>query len=40
MHANHDVAKALRKEQLGEYVRRHHLSVRYYQDYGWPAVEL
>ena len=40
MHANHDVAEALRKEQLGEYVRRHHLSVRYYQDYGWPAVEL
>ena len=40
MHANHDVAEAVRKEQLGEYVRRHNLSVRYFQDYGWDAVEL
>ena len=39
MHANHDVAEALRKEQLGEYVRRHNIPVRYYQDYGWDAVE-
>jgi len=40
MHANHDVAEAVRKEQLGEYVRRHNIPVRYYQDYGWDAVEL
>ena len=40
MHSNHDVAETVRKEQLGEYVRRHGLSVRYYQDYGWEAVEL
>ena len=27
-------------EQLGDYVRRQGLNIRYYQDYGWPAVEL
>jgi len=40
MHSNQDVREAVRREQLGEYVRRHNLPVRYYQDYGWPAVEL
>ena len=40
MHSNQDIREAARKEQLGEYVRLHQLPVRYYQDYGWPAVEL
>ena len=40
MHSNEAVREAVRREQLGEYVRRHGLNVRYYQDYGWPAVEL
>lgn len=40
MNANRDVREAARKEQLGEYVKRHHLNVRYYQDFGWDAVEL
>ena len=40
MHSNQNVREAARKEQLGEYVRLHQLPVRYYQDYGWPAVEL
>lgn len=39
-HSNHDSAEALRKEQLGEYIRRHNLAAHYYQDYGWDAVEL
>lgn len=39
-HSNHDLAEILRKAQLGEYVRRHNIPVRYYQDYGWDAVEL
>ena len=34
------VREAARKEQLGEYVKRHHLNVRYYQDFGWDAVAL
>ena len=40
MHSNEQVREAVRKEQLSEYVKRHRLPVRYYQDYGWPAVEL
>ena len=39
MHSNADVREAVRKEQLDEYIRRHNIPVRYYQDYGWPAVE-
>jgi len=40
IHANAAVREAVRQEQLREYIRRHDLSVHYYQDYGWPAVEL
>ena len=40
IHSNEAVREAVRREQLQEYVKRHNLSVRYYQDYGWPAVEL
>lgn len=40
MHSNHDVNEAARKEQLKEYVRQNGLAIRYYQDYGWDAVEL
>lgn len=40
MHGNQDVREAVRREQLGLYVRQHQLPVRYYQDYGWEAVEL
>lgn len=40
MHSNEQVREAVRKEQLGEYVKRNGLPYRYYQDYGWPTVEL
>ena len=40
MHSNDEVREAVRREQLGEYVKKNGLSLRYYQDYGWPAVEL
>ena len=40
MHSNEQVREAVRQEQLGEYVQQHGLPYRYYQDYGWPAVEL
>lgn len=40
MHSNKDVREAVRKEQLSEYVKRHGLSINYYQDYGWPAVKI
>ena len=40
MHSNADVREAVRREQLGEYIHRHNIPARYYQDFGWPAVEL
>lgn len=40
MHSNEQVREAVRKEQLREYVKQNNLKVSYYQDYGWPAVEL
>lgn len=40
MHSNQDVREAVRKEQLQDYIRRHQLPIRFYQDYGWDAVEL
>ena len=40
MHSNKAVREAVRREQLGEYIRRHNIPARYYQDFGWPAVEL
>lgn len=40
MHSNHDLQEAVRREQLRYYLRRHNLHYLYYQDYGWPAVEI
>lgn len=40
MHSNEQVREAVRQEQLGEYVKRNDLPYRYYQDYGWPAIEI
>lgn len=40
MHSNHDLQEAVRREQLRYYLKRHNLPYRYYQDYGWPAVEI
>ncbi len=40
MHSNHNLSEAARREQLQEYLLRHDLAARYYQDYGWDAVEI
>ena len=32
--------EAIRKESVIEYVRHNNLPVKYYQDYGWPAVSI
>ena len=40
IHSNERVREAVRQEQLREYQKRNNLNYRYYQDYGWPAVEL
>ena len=37
---NHDVRNSVRKEELKEYIKRNGLKIRYYKDFGWPAVEL
>ncbi|MBR4135889.1 MAG: hypothetical protein IKU03_05725, partial [Bacteroidales bacterium] len=39
MHSNENVREAVRKEQLKNWVYGNS-NARYYQDYGWPAVEL
>jgi len=39
MHANEAVREAVRREQLEEMIQRYHWHFRYYQDYGWPAVQ-
>ncbi len=40
IHSNQGVQEAVRREQLRHYLKRHGFRYRYYQDYGWPAVEL
>lgn len=40
VHSSEQVREAVRRGQLQEYVKRNNLKVHYYQDYGWPAVEL
>lgn len=40
MHSNEAVREAVRQSQLRDYIRRYGLKIRYYQDYGWPAVEI
>ncbi|MGX8712620.1 MAG: hypothetical protein ACSW8I_02905 [bacterium] len=40
VHSSEQVREAVRRQQLQEYVKRNNLAVHYYQDYGWPAVEL
>ena len=40
MHSNQDVREAVRREQLGEYVKFNNLNINYYKDYGWDAVKL
>ena len=40
MNSNQEVREAARKEQLQWYIRQQGLNIRFYQDYGWPAVSL
>ena len=40
IHGNQDIREANRNLQLRNYLRRHNISARYYQDYGWPAVKI
>lgn len=40
IHSNPNVSEAIRRLQLKDYLRRHHINANCYQDYGWPAVSL
>ena len=40
IHNHERIREEVRKSQLRDYIRRHELNVKFYQDYGWPAVEL
>jgi hypothetical protein len=40
MHGNQNVREAVRQEQLREYIRQNGLTLHYYQDFGWDAVEI
>ena len=40
IHSSEAVREAVRKQQLQELIRTNRLPYRYYQDYGWPAVEI
>jgi hypothetical protein len=40
IHSNQDVREAYRKEAIQNYCKSNGLDVRYYQDYGWPAVDI
>ena len=40
MHSNASVREAVRREQLAYYVKQQALPFRYYQDFGWEAVQL
>ncbi|MBR1625868.1 MAG: hypothetical protein IJ681_01855 [Bacteroidales bacterium] len=40
IHSNERIREEVRKSQLRYYVKKHGLNVKFYQDYGWPVVEL
>ena len=40
LHSNERIREAVRQEQMRYYLKRHNLKAHYYQDYGWPAVEI
>lgn len=40
VHSSEAVREAVRTEQLQEYIKRNNLAVKYYQDYGQPAIKL
>ena len=40
IYSNHDVQETVRQYQLRKYIHKHNLPFKYYQDFGWQAVEL
>lgn len=40
IHSNDRIREEVRKSQLRYYIKEHDLNAKFYQDYGWPAVEI
>lgn len=40
IYSNHNVQETVRQYQLRKYIHKHNLPFKYYQDFGWQAVEL
>ena len=40
IHANDRIREEVRKDQLRYYIREHGMDVKFYQDYGWPAIDI
>lgn len=40
LNSDPDAREQVRARSIADYVKRHALSVKYYQDYGWPASEI
>ena len=40
IHSRQEVREAARRDAISNYCRRNGIDVKYYQDYGWPAVEI
>jgi hypothetical protein len=40
IHSDDVMVENIRQQQLGNYVKRHQINAKYYQDYGWNAVAL
>ena len=39
-HSDQDLREQIRKNAISGYVFKNHLGVKYYKDYGWPAVRI
>ena len=39
-YSDNDAREEIRKSAISEFVKKNNLAVKYYKDYGWPAVQL
>ena len=39
-YSDNEAREEIRKSALAEFVRKNNLAVKYYKDYGWPAVQI
>ena len=39
-YSDNEAREEIRKSAIAEFVRKNNLAVKYYKDYGWPAVQI